>query len=429
MDQFLPNDLTFQLQIFESNTTPHTYATNTQHAGTAITLANNLVSAIGTPFPTALHAFKTEFFSRTGVHWDERISAHFRQLREKKIERGVGTGSGSGSVRGVAVPESATRERSFEERAFEYHPPGFGPKGEVDEEERERVRGFGVELTHNKPAAARKAAEDVGEGDGGKRKAVEEWMSGQEQEQPPAAAGEEDIDFEKWMEEEGYPFEKPVPNDAANADTTEQPIDDFDGTASHNPEAAGAAEHSKQANDQGLPDFEPSSPNYELEGATARHELDETLDWDAIAKEMNNDPEWLDRELEAHTQAQQNGLRHDSMDAEIPSFTTHPTTDGTSFQHGTQEVGETQVAEKAGGEFLEEFANGVPKASDNPAADCEQQQQPTPPTSAKKSGFGASVLGGLNLGSSILGKRKPAPVAEGADEEWKRARIGGAHGT
>lgn len=425
MDQWSSNDLIFQLQIFESNTTPHTYATNTQHAGTSVTLANNLVSAIGTSFPTAFHAFKTEFFSRTGVRWDERISAHFRQLREKEIDRGVGAGSVSGSVRGVPVSELATREKSFDERRFEYHPPGFGPKGEVGEEEKERVRGFGVELTHNKPDSARQPAKSVIEGDGGKKKAVEEWMSGHEQ--PVTAAEEADIDFEKMMEEEGYPFEKPVANVATVADTTEQPIDNFDGAAGlQNLQTAAATEHFKQATDQNMADFEPSKPNYELQGAAADNELDETLDWAAIAKDLDNDPGWLDRELEAHAQAQgqsqQIGSRHDQIDAQMPSFTTHPTADN-SFQHGTQEIGETQVAERAGGEFLEVFAGPG-------AQSLNEQQQPTPPSTAKKvavdadggakhSAFETIVLGGLNLGSSILGKRKPAATED--EQGGKRA--------
>ena len=384
----------------------------------------------------------------TGTEWDERISGHIKRLRQDKIDRGQGTGSAAGgSVSGRPVSESAVQTPPFPDRKFAYHPPGYGPKGDVTAEERVRLKEMGVTVVDGaslKPRApAVVPSEEV---ERSIKDAVEECIHGADMSaappsavQAPPATGA-DIDFDVMVQEANgggaasgdaataggtaemesylgveYPFEKKT----NHAD--EQPAPDTQQDDTQPEENTRTGETSPQESVQ------QATENIADCSQIGQSQAADPFDWDSLALDMAGDQAWLDNEL-AKMQQNNEPPHHDSsMQPEIPSITTQPTTSGsTGFQHGTQEIGETQIAEKAGGEFLEEFAN---------------EQQPTPPASVKKSlggegegdvgsasskgskGLGGKVVGGLNLGSSILGKRKAAPGGGGEEGGKKSASV------
>lgn len=370
------------------------------------------------------------------MHWDERISEHIKRIRQEKLDRGVGTGSPApGSVRGAPVPESATGELTFDEKKFLYHPPGYGPKGEVTPEEKARLKVLGYDVvdgTKRKRAPAvvpfdKEFPEDT-------RSVVEEWMKGADTSaisSPPKSQEKEvvDVDFEAMMTEAGitYPFEKSS-NSNDNVDAavgTERPS--FEGgdqtlhrVAPHGNGSEDTQQHAHAHHHQTeQPDFgdthnvSATNPNINSSHVDGDH-----FDWNAIG-----DSAWLDAELAGmenaqHTQQQPPMGDDSNMHSEIQSFTSHPTVADTSFQHGTQEIGETQVAEKVGGEFLEDLETAISTSIGQ-----DQTAMLTPPTSTKKTSK-SSLLGGLNLGSSILGKRKAASGS--GDEEGAKTKVGKA---
>lgn len=437
-----------QIQIFESNAEPYNYATNTQFKGTGIAPASNVVSALGTTYPTAMHAFKTEFYDRTGIEWDERISAHIKSLRQKRIDRGEGTESPAlSSVKGVAVSESAAKEIPFEKRKFKYHPPGYGPKGEVSNEERKRCKALGVTLVDGskdgKNAGKKVPAVTFNAADVEKDTltAVEEWIKGADMSTiappPPAAGGDgvlvgvgqgEEMDFGAMlaagagqdMEAEmaglgaEYPFEQAL----------DEAVD-----AEHGAGAAKAIENGTfDIMAAGVDDSAIALPatdgdrTFDGLGDFSGRGWDDS--WMLFGSGSGNGIVERNEEGPGNLQIQQE-TQHDSLQPGIPSFTTHANTSGaetTSFQHGMQEIGETQVVEKVRGEFLEDLQAVA--------------QQPTPPASKRKnrgdggdgdagsdgSAGSRSVLGGLNLGDSILGKRKIAPAAETDEGQGERSK-------
>lgn len=104
--------LTFQLQIYESNTEPYSYAFNCSFAGTKTLSCNDIIAAIGSNFTTTLRAFKKVFKEKTGVNWDDRIQEY--NNREANARMNVGD-----------------VEPAFEQMPFEYCPPKYGPVGEL----------------------------------------------------------------------------------------------------------------------------------------------------------------------------------------------------------------------------------------------------------------------------------------------------------
>ncbi|TKA35539.1 hypothetical protein B0A54_13126 [Friedmanniomyces endolithicus] len=151
------------LQIYESNSTPNTYATNLHYAGTGIQPSNNVIAALGCAFKTAFHAFRKVFKEKTKVEWDERMN----QLAGKGRKTGEVGGSVNGSVKGRAVSES---EVVGAQQAFIYTPPLYGPLGLLPE--KKKVVGWPPRPALPVPATGqgREGWEGVEE--------VERWMNG-----------------------------------------------------------------------------------------------------------------------------------------------------------------------------------------------------------------------------------------------------------
>ncbi|KAK1815107.1 hypothetical protein LTR12_010531 [Friedmanniomyces endolithicus] len=155
-DEVLTNHFP-KLQIYESNSTPNTYATNLHYAGTGIQSSNNVIAALGCRFTTAFHAFRKVFKEKTKGEWDERMNQ----------VTGKGEGSVKGSVKGRAVSES---EVVAAQQAFIYTPPLYGPKGLLPE--KRKVVGW--------PPGPALPVPTAGYGGQGARSAeeVERWMNG-----------------------------------------------------------------------------------------------------------------------------------------------------------------------------------------------------------------------------------------------------------
>lgn len=107
-----------QLQIFESNEQPETYAVNCKFAGTNRLPENNVIACIGSNFHTALSAFKKIFKEKTQVDWNDRVNA---ALENRKRE-----------MRGQCSAKkkhSKMESDDFSNMPFQYHPPLSGPRG------------------------------------------------------------------------------------------------------------------------------------------------------------------------------------------------------------------------------------------------------------------------------------------------------------
>ncbi|KAK5112070.1 hypothetical protein LTR85_011651 [Meristemomyces frigidus] len=156
------------LQIYESNSHPHTYALNLHFAGTGLLPSNNVIAAIGCSFHTAFHAFKKCFRDKTKIHWDDRIAFAVERAKREKRQRG----SPDGTRRGRAVSEASLLEEGlramdeveFAKRPFVYHPPLYGPRGLLPEKQREVFPEIGPPL--------------VQEGRDWGVEEIELWMSG-----------------------------------------------------------------------------------------------------------------------------------------------------------------------------------------------------------------------------------------------------------
>ena len=142
-----PYQLTLQIQIYETNTEPHTYAVNLHFAGTSKISSNNVVAVIGSSFLAAYRIFKKVFKEKTRVEWDDRISFAVERARCEKAKRNGGVqAADDGSVRGVPVSESgsqfeaslkAAMDEDFSRQPFAYHPPLYGPRGVLPAKEKQ----------------------------------------------------------------------------------------------------------------------------------------------------------------------------------------------------------------------------------------------------------------------------------------------------
>jgi hypothetical protein len=96
--------LTIQFQIYESNAEPRTYAVNYQYTAPNKEVKNEIIASMGSSFSIAFRIFKKAFKERTGVEWDDRITAAIEHRKDQKRDRGISTGSEDlGSQKGVAV--------------------------------------------------------------------------------------------------------------------------------------------------------------------------------------------------------------------------------------------------------------------------------------------------------------------------------------
>jgi hypothetical protein len=359
--------LTIQFQIYESNAEPFTYAFNIQFAGTHQEQKNTIMVPIGSPFPPAFRMFKKCFKEKTHVEWDDRIVHALERAKREKRERGLATGSeDQGSRKGVPVSIQEEKDKKekddkeFEAMPFEYHPPRFGPRGKLPKD--------------------KVPCELIGE----RNSEIEHWMSG------------------------------------ANGDGAEAPIDLMDPVVERStaPEAAAEGEAGFD-HFQALMNDDNDTPN--IPDKDLSHWVDDKLNdlhpFDHTAENL----EYLDQtdaqfsstadafdfgpldQTEAAGEAQnaQNKLSFElngSNATQPPISFDLPSTVQESFQPGSQDVSETQMAERARGEF-EEFVN-------QPVAD--------EATNAGNA-IATTTIPNIDLGSSILSKRKDSPTVEAAD--------------
>ncbi|KAK5129669.1 hypothetical protein LTR08_002994 [Meristemomyces frigidus] len=116
------------LQLYETNSQPHAYATNLHFAGTARLPTNNVLCCLGSTFAAGLRAFETAFGELTGGEWGGRVG--FAVERAGREKRG-----GGGEV-----------EVEFEKRVFAYYPPVCGLRGVLPERAREVFSEVGPPL-------------------------------------------------------------------------------------------------------------------------------------------------------------------------------------------------------------------------------------------------------------------------------------------
>lgn len=127
-----------QLQIFESNTEPHTYAFNTKFTNSSTShLEKNMIAAIGSDYAVAFRAFKKVFKEHTGVEWNDRFKA--AEEREKN--------------QGSRRPKSE-RQVEFKNMPFLYHPPTYGPKGDLPEPTRGQLAAATIQRKWRENVAA-----------------------------------------------------------------------------------------------------------------------------------------------------------------------------------------------------------------------------------------------------------------------------------
>ncbi|EMF17061.1 uncharacterized protein SEPMUDRAFT_14184, partial [Sphaerulina musiva SO2202] len=109
----------YNLTIFESNATPHTYAFTTSFSGTRVPQVINTIVGIGSNLPTAFRAFRNAFKEKTGIEWNDRIKVAREREQALKAAKKLG----------MAVAGPQTTE-DFRSQKFQYYPPAYGPIGE-----------------------------------------------------------------------------------------------------------------------------------------------------------------------------------------------------------------------------------------------------------------------------------------------------------
>ena len=386
-------ELKIRVQLYESNAQPHTYSTNVNFRGTGRKPVNNIMVSIGSPFPPAFRTFKTVFREKSGVEWDNRIEHHFARNKDEKrgVYAGQTTGSEDrGSRQGTAVDSQAAGETETEEdkkkredeefnkMSFEYHPPQYGPKGKLPKD---------------------KAFPDLVNAS---NRTVDHWMSGGKGAGPgpnQTVDLKEDDEVEDLtttaVNENGTAagngdFEALLPQDSATEDANAtRSILDKDITYwvdnnidNHYPfdHTAANIEYINSTNDQ-LESTEDQLPTVDTINTNTFTQIEEMM-----------------KNVDKGAGQQVSFDNVDTNVAEPPiSFnlpSTVPETD--SFAQGTQDVSDTQMADRVQGEF-EEFIN-VPSTED-----CV--------TGANES---SDIDGFVNINtpSSVLGKRKATPDVE-----------------
>ncbi|KAF2211577.1 hypothetical protein CERZMDRAFT_98458 [Cercospora zeae-maydis SCOH1-5] len=141
------------LQIFESNSVPHTYAFSTTFSGTKLAQTDNVVVSIGANFPTAMRAFRNCFEEKTGVDWNDRLAgANDRSQHEGSTKHLEKVGEYARDQLGVSRP---TGVADLRKQKFKYYPPSYGSVGQLDTSATETINGFqsspqaGVKMTND----------------------------------------------------------------------------------------------------------------------------------------------------------------------------------------------------------------------------------------------------------------------------------------
>ncbi|KAI7208740.1 hypothetical protein KC343_g9237 [Hortaea werneckii] len=358
------------LKMYESNIAPHNYAVNAHFAGTGRLPSNNVLLAKGSNFGTAMRVFKKLFKEKTQVEWDDRIAFAVERAKRDRARR-EGNSAVEGNVGSVPVPGDglafaatfrALEMDDFAKRPFTYHPPLYGPRGVLPTKEKEVFPEIGPPVEEQ---AKREGAEDI-----------ELWMSGAEAFGPGPSDDQADGaggDFIYGGESGGYTDFNHFMSGALDA------AGDINGDGEAAPGASGDSLTeifdnpetgypfvNTQDDDDGNFDFDIGEPVAPVQdGNTAAAPTQNRTD---LSSDFPPSPE-----KETNTQPP----------SEEP--TTQPTS--TVAETATQSFDHTQAALGAQDQ-LTKLPNPPPDSS---------AQQPAP----------------LNLGTSILGKRKIASEVEG----------------
>ncbi|KAI6970931.1 hypothetical protein KC332_g12980 [Hortaea werneckii] len=357
------------LKIYESNIAPQNYAVNAHFAGTGRLPSNNVLLAKGSNFGTAMRGFKKLFKEKTQVEWDDRIAFAVERAKRDRARR-EGNSANGGSVRGVSVPGDgaaflaafrALEEEDFAKRPFTYHPPLYGPRGVLPAKEKKVFPEIGPRIEEQ---ARRKGAEDI-----------ELWMSGAEafgpgpgDDQDDGAGGDFISGGSDWNT--GFDHLMSGALDAAgdiNGDGEAAPGNSGDSLTDifDNPETGYPFGNAQDDGDDG-------NFNFDIEGPVAP-----VQDGDTTAAPPQNP-----------TDPPSNSPPSPEKDTSPQPPSKEPTTQppSTIAETETQSFNHTQAA-LAAQDQLKKLPNPPPDSS---------AQQPAP----------------LNLGTSILGKRKIASESE-----------------
>lgn len=351
------------------------------------------------------------------MEWDDRISHAIERAKKEKRERGLATGSeDQGSRKGVAVSlqeekdKKEREEKEFDAMPYEYHPPRFGGRGKLPKDK----------IPHGHI--------------GGKHNEIEHWMSGANGDRPDAP-----IDLTEPEEENpGLSLTDDNPETLPNGAKVINNVLDTE------------VEHWVGESLDDVYPFDHTAENLEYLNQTDRH-LSPTNDLFDFGPSDH---------IDAADNAQY-AVSHDQTDTnatEPPISFDLPSVVQESVQAGTQDISETQLAERAMGEF-EEFVNlpvtkeavnaGEPTTigeignmdlgssmqsktmdnfkdeADNAAPTANTNVDIGSSTLSKQKGnesanagetvdgnSTAAAMDNFNLGSSILGKRKYSPTPQ-----------------
>ena len=301
----------------------------------------------------------------------------------------------------------------FEKMPFEYHPPRFGSRGKLPQDKSDEL------------------AEKLGLNGVGGNERVESWMSG--------ANGAGAV-REKGKQKQRQKSKTPdLFAELMNTPDGVEGGQDLGGLPAPAPAPAPVPAHGASIYDHELNEILDQT-----------YPFDPTLDWNNFDLGTGNFTTVGQTNEGQHSSNTASAAQHHHHEQEPSSFTQPntttenisnltqnpisfdalpPSTVNESFQPGTQEVGETQIAERAAGEF-EEFINAQPEdntdgAGDGTAVADAEMAEAQAQTEAEERGdgpIGVTPAKELNFGSFML-KRKTSPAvdagAAGAESEGK----------
>ena len=303
------------------------------------------------------------------MEWDERISHALERAKREKRERGRVTGLPQGTHTGMPLSESgfsgvgggnAAKEEDFKTAPFLYLLPPYGTVGAVPEREKEKWAEPGQQ---GKDGGVGGRDRSVG---GHERIGL--WMSGAN------GAGPELAPKTPTMSESGTPQMPRTPK-AVNPRTQQDQGDEFEGVMGG---IVGGMSDGVPFQAQTFDELLGGDPlgDYPFEPQLS---FDFNVDFGQPQDDITNDAE------------------------PKTSFNTAGGF-GDSFEPGTQNIGETQVAERAQGELMEYVDHPLPATNLNSAE-------------------ASDGMPGYDFGASIPGKRKASPT-EGQAVEGKKPALG-----
>lgn len=362
------------------------------------------------------------FKEHTKIDWDDRIMHSLKRAEIVRNERAPRAGSDAESKPGVPVASEFVRQtmsgKPFDQKPFEYHPPAHGPKGFLPKEKQEEI----TRMVGNK--GPRRVESEK----------IEAWMSGAN-----GAGPEHDPNNNTGMH--------------ADRDMRGEVIDLNEDLA---PRSGSFNDGAIPLNQNGDYDFEAASPKpvqpaefedlmevtygfgndytvaFETENSAQPMALNESTNavFNQDANESDGGLFGTEVEISFPNNSRAEVIAEEgeaaTVDAtQFASFDLPPSTvaETASFQPGTQDPGESMRAEKICRE-MEEALDNTGATAENGAVGLNQglgfaeeflitadqapaATEPAPTTQGRPAGK-------LNLGSSMLGKRKAHEVL--ADE-------------